>query len=65
MPVDSAVAYIRRMRSDADFRRKMNELSDDEQTSWAAIRQAGFEFTLAEFKAAQDELKKEHGISTE
>jgi predicted ribosomally synthesized peptide with nif11-like leader len=62
MSVDSAVEYIRRMRSDEDFRRKMNEISDDEEASWAAIREAGYEFTMIEFKKAQDVIYEEHGV---
>ena len=65
MSIESAAAYIRRMRTDEDFRKTINDLSDDEEASWAAIRRAGYEFTLGEFKAAQDEIKKEHGISHE
>ncbi|MFG1419290.1 Nif11-like leader peptide family natural product precursor [Xanthobacter sp. V0B-10] len=63
MSVESAVAYIRRMRSDDEFRRKMNEISEDEDTSWKEIRDAGFDFTMKEFKAAQDEMYKEHGVT--
>ncbi|WP_454918070.1 Nif11-like leader peptide family RiPP precursor [Xanthobacter sediminis] len=63
MSVESALAYIRKMRSDDDFRRKMNEISEDEDASWAEIRAAGFDFTMKEFKAAQDEMYKEHGVT--
>lgn len=63
MSVNSAVAYIKRMRSDADFRKKMNELSEDEDASWAAIREAGYEFTMSEFKQGQDVIYQEHGIT--
>ncbi|MDQ0505130.1 Nif11-like leader peptide family natural product precursor [Xanthobacter agilis] len=63
MSVESAVAYIRRMRSDDDFRRKMNEVSEDDDASWTEIRSAGFDFTMKEFKLAQDEIYKEYGIT--
>ncbi len=63
MSVDSAVAYIKRMRSDDDFRQKMNEISEDEDASWAAVREAGYEFTMSEFKQAQDVIYQEHGIT--
>jgi len=63
MSIESAAAYIRRMRSDEGFRRRINDISDDEEASWAEIRRAGYDFTLAEFKAAQDELYREHGVS--
>ena len=42
------------MRADDDFRKKMNEISEDEDASWAAIREAGYEFTMSEFKQAQE-----------
>ncbi|QGM97530.1 Nif11-like leader peptide family natural product precursor [Methylocystis parvus] len=63
MSVDSAVEYIRRMRSDDDFRKKMNEISDDEDASWAAIRDAGYDFTMIDFKKAQDVIYEEHGVT--
>lgn len=63
MSVESAVAYIHRMRSDEDFRKKMNAISEDEEASWDAIRKAGFDFSMKEFKAAQDAVYKEHGIT--
>ncbi|PWB83817.1 MAG: Nif11-like leader peptide family natural product precursor [Methylocystaceae bacterium] len=63
MSVESAVAYIRRMRSDDDFRKKMNEISEDEEASWAAINAAGYEFTMIEFKKAQDVIYEEHGVT--
>lgn len=63
MSVESAVAYIKRMREDAAFRQIMNDLSEDENASWAHIRTSGFDFTMQEFKKAQDEIYKEHGIT--
>lgn len=63
MSVESAVAYIKRMRSDDAFRQTMNDLSEDEEASWAHIRASGFEFTMQEFKKAQDEIYQEHGIT--
>ncbi|MBB4198140.1 Nif11-like leader peptide family natural product precursor [Rhodoblastus sphagnicola] len=63
MSVESAVAYIRQMRSDQDFRKKMNDLSDDEAASWAAIKEAGFEFSMTEFKKAQEVIYEENGIT--
>ena len=35
MSVESAVAYIRRMREDAEFRKRLNENSEDEAANWA------------------------------
>ncbi|MFG1478763.1 Nif11-like leader peptide family natural product precursor [Xanthobacter sp. V4C-4] len=63
MSVESAVAYIRRMREDDVFRKTMNDLSEDDDKSWAELRAAGFDFTMLEFKAAQDAIYKEHGIT--
>jgi predicted ribosomally synthesized peptide with nif11-like leader len=63
MSVESAVAYIRCMRSDDDFRKRMNEVSEDEEASWTAIREAGYDFTMTEFKKAQDVIYEEHGIT--
>jgi predicted ribosomally synthesized peptide with nif11-like leader len=63
MSVESAVDYIRRMRADQDFRKKMNEVSDEDDASWAAIREAGFEFTMTEFKKAQDVIYEEFGVT--
>jgi len=63
MSVESAVEYIRRMRSDEEFRKKMNEISEDEQASWAAIRVAGYDFSMTEFKKAQDVIYEEHGLT--
>jgi len=63
MSVESAVAYIRRMRADNDFRLAVGELSDDEAASWKFIQENGFEFSMQEFKAAQDEIYKEYGIT--
>jgi predicted ribosomally synthesized peptide with nif11-like leader len=62
MSVDSAVAYIKRMRSDHEFRAGMNEISEDEEASWAAVRAAGYEFTMSEFKKAQEVVYEENGI---
>ena len=62
MSVESAVAYIKRMREDEAFRRVLNENSEDEAANWAFIKQHGFEFTMTEFKLAQDVIYKEYGV---
>ncbi|SEH51063.1 Nif11-like leader peptide family natural product precursor [Magnetospirillum fulvum] len=62
MSVESAVAYIRRMREDEAFRKLMNDNSEDEEASWGLIRDNGFEFTMTEFKQAQDQIYAENGI---
>ena len=63
MSVESAVAYIKRMRLDEAFRKTMNDASEDEAASWEQIRANGFDFTMQEFKLAQEEIYKEYGIT--
>jgi len=63
MSIESAVAYIKRMREDAEFRRTLNENSEDEAANWAFIKQAGYDFTMSDFKRAQDEIYKEYGVT--
>ena len=62
-PLNSAMAYITRMRDDKEFHQAVNELSEDEDASWAFIKESGYDFTLAEFKEAQDAVYKERGIT--
>ena len=62
MSVESAVDYIRRMREDAEFRKHLNENSEDEAANWAFVKQQGYEFSLSEFKQAQDVIYKEYGV---
>lgn len=63
MSVESAVAYIKRMREDQDFRALMNDNSEDEAANWTILKANGFEFTMSEFKQAQDEIYKEYDIT--
>ncbi len=51
MSMQSALAYLDRMRSDETFRRKINTCLD-EAANWEFIRSEGFDFTTEEFKAA-------------
>lgn len=62
MSVASAKTYIHRMREDEAFRRTVNDC-EDEAKNWEFIRLQGYEFTLEEFKVAQDEIYAEHGIT--
>lgn len=62
MTVESAVAYIKRMRADDTFRRTVNDC-EDEAANWAFVQAAGYDFTLAEFKQAQDAVYQEHGVT--
>jgi len=62
MSVPSAKAYITRMREDAPFRTIVND-TQDEAANWAFLRQSVYEFTLQEFREAQDEIYREYGIT--
>ncbi|THF55135.1 Nif11-like leader peptide family natural product precursor [Pseudothauera rhizosphaerae] len=62
MSVESAVAYIKRMRSDEEFRQAVNAYDGDEAV-WAFVASEGFEFTMMEFKQAQDVIYQEYGIT--
>jgi len=63
MSVESAIAYITRMREDQEFHRAVNEHSEDEAASWAFIKVSGYDFTMPEFKEAQDAIYKEFGVT--
>ena len=61
MSVESAKAYITRMRTDEPFRQLVNSCDDDD-TNWQLLKEHGYEFTVPEFKAAADLIYKEYGI---
>ena len=63
MSVESAIAYITRMREDKEFHRQINEASEDEAAAWALIRAHGYDFTSEEFNEARDQIYKEFGIT--
>ena len=63
MSVESAIAYITRMREDKDFHRQINEASEDEAAAWALIHAHGYDFTPEEFNEARDRIYKEFGIT--
>lgn len=62
MSVESAKAYIDRMRTEPEFRQQMNQVDNDEEAGWAKIKEMGYDFTLHEFKLAQELIYQEHGI---
>ena len=62
MSVESAKAYIQRMREDAAFHRTVNDCEDD-AANWAYVKSQGYDFTLQEFKQAQDLVYQEHGLT--
>jgi len=41
----------------------MNGLSEDEAVSWAEIKTSGHEFTMPEFKKAQEAIHEERGMT--
>lgn len=63
MSVESAIAYIKRMREDETFRRTLNDNSEDEAANWAFVKASGYDFSITEFKQAQDTVYKEFGIT--
>lgn len=62
MSIESAKSYITRMRQDPGFHQTVSEC-EDEQANWAFLKANGYEFTLQEFKLAQEEIYKEYGIT--
>jgi predicted ribosomally synthesized peptide with nif11-like leader len=66
MSVESAITYIKRMRSDEAFRRAVNDNCDnsgDESRNWAFLKESGYEFTREEFLKAKDAIYEEYGIT--
>lgn len=66
MSVESAVAYIKRMREDAAFRQSVNETCgarDDEEANWAFLKELGYEFSHEDFLKARDVIYQEFGIA--
>lgn len=61
MSVESAKAYITRMREDDAFHRTVNDCTD-EAANWAFLKENGYEFTVGEFKQATEEIYAERGI---
>jgi predicted ribosomally synthesized peptide with nif11-like leader len=62
MSVKSAKEYITRMREDKSFHKVINDYTD-EQANWEFLKVNGYEFTLQEFKLAQEEIYHEYGIT--
>ncbi|MFH1675370.1 MAG: Nif11-like leader peptide family RiPP precursor [Pseudomonadota bacterium] len=55
MPVESARAFIERIKSDGEFSKQLNEAKMTEARSQIA-KKAGFEFTEEEYKTVTSEL---------
>ncbi len=62
MSMESAKSYIERMRADEAFRQSVNALSEDEEKSWAFVKEQGYDFTMVEFRQAQEKIYEEYGI---
>lgn len=62
MSVESAIEYIKRMRNDDAFRQTINGFDGDEG-AWAHLKEQGYEFTMEEFKHAQDAIYQEYGVT--
>lgn len=58
MSMESAKSFVERMKTDEDFRNKVNECKDGE-TRMALVRQKGFDFTEEEVKQFSKELSDE------
>ncbi|MBW4054612.1 MAG: Nif11-like leader peptide family natural product precursor, partial [Proteobacteria bacterium] len=50
MSIESAQAFLERMKSDEEFAKNVTEYKDYE-ASMSYVKEAGFEFTLEEVKA--------------
>ena len=64
MSVESAIAYIKKMRSDESFRSAINAC-EDEQANWLHLKEQGFVFSMQEFLQAKDAIYAEYGITPE
>lgn len=61
MSMESAKEYMRRMRDDPEFKRTVSGRASDDD-AWAFIRSLGYDFTVAEFKQVQEEVRQELGF---
>lgn len=62
MTMEAAKTYIERMRNDEAFRNAVNALSEDEEKSWAFVKAQGYDFTMPEFRQAQESIYQDYGI---
>ncbi|MBW4055855.1 MAG: Nif11-like leader peptide family natural product precursor [Proteobacteria bacterium] len=58
MSIESAQAFLERMKTDEEFAKNVTEYKDFE-ASMSYVKEAGFEFTLEEVKALTSELTDE------
>lgn len=67
MSIESAEAFVKKMREDMEFRESILATKTDEERR-AAVEEAGFEFTEDEFKQVREaciEEAKEKGLLSE
>jgi hypothetical protein len=62
MSVESAVAYIRRMREDPECSKHLNDSRENEAANWTFVKQQGYDYAMSEFKQARDALYKKYGV---
>lgn len=58
MSIESAKAFIERMKADEDFAKKVKECESAE-SRMSFVKEAGYDFTVEEFKEVQLELTDE------
>jgi len=58
MSIESAKAYVERMKNDEDFREKVTACRDGE-TRIAFVKEAGYEFTAEDIELVRAELSEE------
>ena len=55
MPIESAKAFLAKIKTDEDFRKSLGEIVTAEERM-EFVKGAGFDFTKEEIKSVQDEL---------
>ena len=58
MSIESAKAFLERLRNDEDFRKSVGEIATAEERM-EYIKGAGFDFTKEEINSVKDELSEE------
>lgn len=58
MSMESAKAYMERMKNDEDFRKKVTECKNNEERKFFVVSE-GFDFSVEDIKQASGELSEE------
>ncbi len=58
MSLESAKAFVERMKTDEDFRKKVNECKDNEDRM-SFVKQAGYNFTVEDIELVKAELTED------